>query len=138
MPMKSFILSCLLVFLLFSCSPEDDTVPFSFEILPIESFDIPNEFTLGGVFPITVTYKRPSNCHYFRDFYYLRENNERTVAIINTVFEENNCTDLADNTLTSTFNFHVTSNGSYIFKFWQGKDENDEDIFIDIEVPVVD
>ncbi|WP_203256696.1 hypothetical protein [Hyunsoonleella ulvae] len=134
--MKKFLILSCLVTLLFSCSLDDDSTNFSVEILPIESVDIPDEFTLGEVYPITVTYERPSNCHAFREFYYARHNNERTVAVVNTVFEQNTCEDLTDETLTATFNFQVTSNGSYIFKFWQGKDDNDEDIFLEIEVPV--
>ncbi len=134
--MKKFFVLSFLVTLLFSCSVDDNGVDFSFEILPIESVDIPDEFTLGAIYPITVTYERPTSCHLFRDFYYLKENNERTVAVVNTVFEENDCEDLTDEMLTATFDFQVTSNGSYIFKFWQGKDDSDEDIFLEIEVPV--
>ncbi len=134
--MKKFFVLSFLVTLLFSCSLDDDNPSFSFEILPIEDVDIPEEFTLGEVYPITVTYDRPTNCHAFRDFYYLKENNERTVAVISTLFEENNCVDLVDESLTATFNFQVTSNGSYIFKFWQGQDENEDDIYLEIEVPV--
>lgn len=134
--MKKFFILSFLVTLLFSCSLDDDGTNFSVEILPIESVDIPDEFTLGEVYPITVTYERPTSCHSFREFYYAKHNNERTVAVFNTVFEENNCVDLIDEMLTATFDFQVTSNGSYIFKFWQGKDDNDEDIFLEIEVPV--
>ncbi|PQV49503.1 hypothetical protein CLV33_103136 [Jejuia pallidilutea] len=134
--MKKFFILSLFVTLLFSCSLDDDNTNFNIEILPIESVDIPDEFTLGEVYPITVTYERPSNCHVFREFYYAKHNNERTVAVVNNVFEQNDCVDLTDTTLTATFDFQVTSNGSYIFKFWQGKDENDEDIYLEIEVPV--
>lgn len=134
--MKKLLILSVLLSLLFSCTVDDDNSNFSFEILPIESVDIPEEFTLGDVFPITVTYQTPTTCHRFRDFYYIRENNERTVSIINTVFNGENCEDLNEESRTATFNFKVTSNGSFIFKFWQGKDENDEDIFLEIEVPV--
>ncbi|MGC6430350.1 MAG: hypothetical protein ACON5F_04850 [Jejuia sp.] len=136
--MKKFFILGVIAAILFSCSFSDDDVSFTNEILPIEEVDIPDEFTLGEVYPITVTYERPTNCHSFRDFYYLSENNVRTVAIISALFENNNCVDLIDESLTATFNFKVTSNGSYIFKFWQGQDENEEDIFLEIEVPVVD
>lgn len=134
--MKKFLILSFLATVLFSCSLDDDSVNFSADVLPIESVDIPDEFTLGEVYPITVTYARPTNCHSFREFYYAKHNNERTVAVINTVFERNDCVDLIDETLTATFDFQVTSNGSYIFKFWQGKDDNDDDIFLEIEVPV--
>ena len=57
---------------------------------------------------------------------------------INYNVQDNNCNDLSDELVEATFNFIVTSNGSYIFKFWQGVDENDEDQYLIIEVPVID
>ena len=134
--MKRFIIIGLI--LLASCSVNDDSVNYNFEILPIESIDIPNEFELGEVYPITVSYFKPSSCHNFREFYYLKENNERTVAVINFEFLDNNCEDLENELVEATFNFIVTSNGSYIFKFWQGEDTNGENQYLIIEVPVID
>ena len=69
----------------------DDGPNFSFEILPVESVVIPDAFTLGETYPITVSYFRPSTCHTFKEFYYLKENNVRTVAPINYAFERNDC-----------------------------------------------
>ena len=134
--MKKLIALSLALFLFASCSLDDDSPNYSFEILPIESVDIPDEFTLGEVYPITVSYFRPSTCHAFKEFYYLRENNERTVATINYVFENGNCDTLTNELVEATFNFIVTSNGSYIFKFWQGEDANGEDQYLIKEVPV--
>ena len=85
-----------------------------------------------------MSYLKPSNCHAFRDFYYRKNNNERIVAPINYVFEKNNCETLENELVESTFNFVVTSNGSYIFKFWQGEDVDGEDQYLTIEVPVVE
>jgi hypothetical protein len=120
-----------------SCSVDDDSTSFSFEVLPVESVDIPDEFELGETYPITVSYLRPSTCHGFKEFYYLKENNERTVAPITYVFDNNDCETLEDNLVEATFNFIVTSNGSYIFKFWQGEDTDGETQYLIIEVPVI-
>ena len=135
--MKRILVLCLIL-LLASCSINDDGTNFSFEVLPVESVDIPDEFELGEIYPITISYLRPSTCHAFKEFYYLKENNERTVAPINYVFENNNCDDLEDDLTEATFDFIVTSNGSYIFKFWQGEDTNGEDQYLTIEVPVIE
>lgn len=135
--MKKLIALILALFLFASCSINDDDPNYSFEILPIESVDIPDEFVLGETYPITVSYFRPSTCHAFKEFYYLKENNERTVAAINYVFENNGCETLTGELIEATFNFIVTSNGSYIFKFWQGEDNNGEDQYLAIEVPVI-
>jgi hypothetical protein len=136
--MKKLFLSSLFLILFASCSLDDNSVNYNLEILPIESVDIPDSFTLGETYPITVSYFKPSTCHTFKEFYYLKNNNERTVAVINYDYIDNNCTDLTDELVEATFNFIVTSNGSYIFKFWQGVDENDVDQYLTIEVPVID
>ncbi|NMH89261.1 hypothetical protein [Flavivirga algicola] len=135
--MKKFVVLCFTVLLFASCTVDDDRQNFSFEILPVESVDIPSEFTMGETYPITVSYFRPTTCHTFKEFYYLKENNERTVAPINYVFERDNCEPLQEELVEAKFNFIVTSNGSYIFKFWQGEDTDGEDQFLEIEVPVV-
>tara|TARA_R110000868_G_scaffold97875_4_gene269271 strand:+ start:9263 stop:9673 length:411 start_codon:yes stop_codon:yes gene_type:complete len=132
---RLFILSLTLI-LFASCSLQDDGRDYTLDKLPVESVDIPVSFTLGETYPITVRYFRPSTCHAFKDFYYLTHNNERTVAVINYAYNGANCADLQDELVEATFNFIVTSNGSYIFKFWQGVDENDVDQYLTIEVPV--
>ncbi|ALJ06823.1 hypothetical protein APS56_10575 [Pseudalgibacter alginicilyticus] len=137
--MKKFLILSLTLIFLASCNVnDDDNYNYSFDVLPIESVDIPDEFTLGETYPITVEYLRPTSCHVFNDFYYYKENNERTVAVINVNYDRSDCEDLEDEITSATFNFQVTGNGSYIFKFWQGKDENDEDQYLSIEVPVVE
>ena len=139
--MKRLIILSLTLILFASCSIKDDGINYndanySLDILPIESVDMPDTFTLGETYPITVSYLKPSTCYSFKEFYYLKNNKERTVAVINYVTNNNSCTDLQDELVEATFNFVVTSNGSYIFKFWQGTDENDVDQYLTIEVPV--
>ncbi|WP_298555771.1 hypothetical protein [uncultured Algibacter sp.] len=137
--MKKLLVLCLTLIICASCSIDDDGTSYSFEVLPVESVDIPDEFMLGEIYPITVSYLRPSNCHNFREFYYLKENNQRTVAPITYVFDDNDCETLEeDNLIEATFNFKVTSNGSYIFKFWQGEDIDGENQYLTIEVPVTE
>jgi len=137
--MKKLLILCLTLVLCASCSIDDDNTNYSFEVLAVESVDIPDAFKLGEVYPITVSYLKPSSCHSFKEFYYLKENNVRTVAPITYVFDNNNCETLEENNLVeSSFNFKVTSNGSYIFKFWQGEDADGEVQYLIIEVPVVE
>lgn len=136
--MKKLIVYCALLFTIMSCSLGDDNAPnFHFEILPIESVDIPDEFTLGETYPITVSYFRPSSCYAFNDFYYVSELNQRTIAVINTVYEDRACAQVVE-LVDATFNFLVTRNGTYVFKFWQGEDDNGDDLYYIVEVPVVE
>jgi len=136
--MKKILAIVSLFFVLTSCSIEDDAPNFHSVILPIVEVEVPQEFVIGETYPIKVWYQRPSTCHAFNGFYYDKYLNERTVAVQNIVTEAGNCQSLEDEIVEVSFDFYVTSNGSYIFKFWQGVDDNGEDIFLEIEVPVVD
>lgn len=137
--MKKLFLLFAVSLLFASCSIEnDDSNDFYYEILPIESVDIPEEFTLGETYEMHVSYFRPSGCHLFNDFYYSSELNQRTVAVINTVYPNHTCETLEDELVEVSFNFMVTSNGTYVFRFWQGEDENGNDTYYIVEVPVVE
>ena len=134
---KKIVSILALIFLFNSCSPGNDT-NYSFELMPIQSVDIPTEFTLGQTYPITVHYTVPKSCYHFSTLYYDKDLNVRTIAVENAVEQGNNCPALtpADGARSYTFNFYVTSNGSYIFKFYQGKDDQGNNIFLQYEVPV--
>ncbi|MDB9960825.1 hypothetical protein OAD62_01890 [Oceanihabitans sp.] len=132
------IIFILFAFILFSCSVEDDNLDTHFEIIPVESAVLPDEFVLGNLHLITLTYLRQSTCHAYNDIYYVADSNERTVAVINIVFDSNgNCEEISDE-LEASFNFRATDPGSYIFKFWQGTDDDGEDLYLTVEVPVVE
>ena len=128
--------------MLLSCSIDDDTNDFYLETLPIESVDMPDSFVSGETAVINYTYLRPTTCHVFNDLYYSIDGNQRVVAIINRVYEEtgsgNPCSILDNEVASRSFNFSVNSNigSTYTFKFWQGEDQNGEDIYLTIEVPV--
>lgn len=137
--MKKIIIYLILITATFSCSvSSDDSLLNSQELLPIENVTIPEMFALGETYEIIVSYLRPTACHAFNDIYYVKYNNERTVAVISTVFNNNgNCTDLEDEELEASFNFTATEFGSYVFKFWKGLDNNGQDTYLVIEVPVM-
>ncbi|WP_067146757.1 hypothetical protein [Pseudotamlana agarivorans] len=135
--MKRLIALFLTIALFTSCSVDEGTAYHS-EILPVDSVNIPDEFEMGETYPIEVFYYQPTSCYDFYNFYYKKHNNERTVAPINLVFDHNDCESTEDVLVSNTFNFVVTGNGSYVFKFWQGKDEDGEDQYLVIEVPVVE
>ena len=136
--MKKLFLFSFILSSLWSCSLGDDTDSFNYEFVPIESVSIADTLVLGAVHTIVYSYNRPSTCHNFHDLYYVSEDNERTVAVINTVFDNANCEPLEDNLIEKTFNFKPLNTGTYIFKFWQGLDENDEDQYLVYEIPVAE
>lgn len=143
--MKKLLLLGFLICSALSCSPEDDnTLEFYYETLPVESVEMPSEFVFGNTYEIRMTYLRPSGCHVFNDFYYLSDGNQRTIAIINTVITNQDCDIFEYEPVEVSLNFQVnsinqTSNTNhYVFRFWQGEDENGNDTYYVVEVPVVD
>jgi hypothetical protein len=136
--MKRVYLIVSLFFVLVSCSIEDDGPNFHSVLLPIMEVEVPQEFVMGETYTIKVWYERPSTCHAFNGFYYDKQLNVRTIAVQNIVTESGNCEALENEIIEQTFDFYVTNNGSYIFKFWQGTNDSGEDVFYEVEVPVVD
>ncbi len=134
--MKKIASLIVLILIFNSCTPSNDGPNYLFELLKIESVEIPTEFTLGQTYPITVHYKLPTSCHFFNQIYYNRDLNIRTIAVESAVAQNDNCLDTPEVFREYTFNFYVTNTGSYIFKFFQGKDENGNNIFLEYEVPV--
>jgi hypothetical protein len=134
--LKILITVLLTIGLFFSCTTDDSKTNYHFELLKIDSAVLPDTLVLGHEHELKVLYHRPTTCHGFNGFYYDKNLNIRTVAVESIVVENNNCTELTDEVREATLNFYVTNNGSYVFKFWQGKDENGEDLFLEYEIPV--
>ncbi|AEH00937.1 hypothetical protein [Lacinutrix sp. 5H-3-7-4] len=131
------ILIFLIALIAFSCDISDDTPNTYQELLPIESAIVPEEFQVSVTYEINLTYIKPTTCHSFKTLYYLKNGNERTVAIISAIVDTNDCSELNTEEEVS-FDFLPTELGSYVFKFWQGTDENAQDEYLTIEVPVVE
>jgi len=136
-----FIVFALLT--LGSCSLNNDdgevrVGDFYFEYVPITTVEMPTVFQLGETSTVEYTYHRPTTCHSFNDLFYDVTGNTRTIAVINTVVVGGNpCAQLSEELVTRTFNFSVNSSGPYLFRFWQGvNEENGEDIYLEFEVPV--
>jgi hypothetical protein len=139
--MKKILFLGLMVSLLFasSCSVDDTTAEFYFELIPVESVEMPVEFIFGATHTITVTYKRPTSCHTFSSFEYVqRPDNVRNVAVVNFVTSGNNCQTLEEDFRTESFSFSALNSEPYTFNFWQGKDANGEDMYLTYEINVSD
>jgi len=139
--MKRLLFFGFFIAVFWSCSIDDsvDEV-FRFEILPIETVEMPSSVKYNEVYNINYTYLRPSTCHVYNDLYYVSEGNFITVAVINTVInttETSLCEPLENEIEDRSFAFHVQKDtGFYVFKFWQGEDEFGQDSYLVIEVPI--
>jgi hypothetical protein len=133
---KYVLLLGIVILTLTSCDINDDRESFYLEVLPIESVETPEEFIFGETHEIFMDYIRPTSCHVFNDFLYQINEQERTVGILNTVYSNDTCEEDLE-TVTVSFQFNVTSLDTYIFKFYQGEDDDGIDQYLIIEVPVV-
>ncbi len=131
----------ILVFFLVLIMPgcvDDDNTRFFFEAVKIEEVTIPDQFVRGETYEITVSYFRPSSCHAFSGFEYDGVGNERTVVAISVIIDNGTtCQDPDIIGLTEeSFTFFVGNEDSYVFRFWQGRDDQGNNQFLTIEVPV--
>lgn len=136
--MKNLILAlCALIFIT-SCSlGDDENISYHYEMLKIDSFVTPASFTIGETAAITIRYLQPTECHFFDGLYYEKDLNKRIIAVQTRVLQNISCPILNNTIVEKTFNFKATSNGTYIFKFYKGKDANGADLFENIEIPVI-
>ncbi|WP_372945678.1 hypothetical protein [Muriicola sp.] len=130
------LLLCVVFFGLSSCKLEDDRVNFRFVPLQILSADLPESFELNETYEIRVTYLRPSACIFFEGFDITKEGvTTRNVVAIGSDFYEEVCT-LATEELEASFNFICLYDEPYLFRFWTGEDENGNQQYLEVEVPV--
>ena len=136
--MKRFALLFVLAasyLVLGSCS-NDDTPNFHFEALKALRAEVPESFELNESYRISVTYERPDNCTFFEGFDVTKpDTTVRDVVVIGSVLTDRECTAQIEE-VEVTFDFIVIHDQTYTFRFYEGKDENGEHEFFEIEVPV--
>lgn len=134
--MKKLALLLLVSLVTLSCSV-DDPNNYYYEILPIESFEVPESFDFGQEYTITIFYKRPNDCHANQSLYFEKKDSIRTIAVQSFVIDDGNCNTLPNELpKKGTFKFKVVNATPYLFKFYKGHDENGADIFEEVTIPV--
>lgn len=135
--MKKIALLLLTLFVLNSCSFEGTEPNYFLEVLPVESFIVPEQFETNGTYEITVKYKRPSDCHFYEGIYYEKDGDNRIIGVQSRVLNDNDCLPLEDEPLEIKFDFVCTPGYTrYVFKFFKGHDTEGNNIFEEVEVPV--
>nr|WP_294934644.1 hypothetical protein [uncultured Flavobacterium sp.] len=137
--MKKIFLLLMVPFLYLSCSKDSDTEDVTLELLPVSEVELPNNFHANSENIITVKFVRPTDCYAFNQFYYESTDTESTIAVETTVFHYNNggCMPLqSNNVATQHLKFRPENTGEYTLRFWQGKDENGDDLFLTYDIIV--
>lgn len=133
---KYAFLLLMFVGLLMSCSVDNDNPVVHTEFMPITSVELPEYFVQGQTYQINMSYIKPSSCYVFNNIIFDIEGHERTVAILNTVYEDSNCIPEEEPT-TVSFDLTVSGDQVYLFKFFQGTEDGVDQYHL-VEVPVVD
>jgi len=133
--MKKFLLIFSIILLTISCSSDDDT-NYQYKLLPIKEAFVPDEFNYGQIYTINVKYIRPDDCHIYSDILYEYDYDARNIAVVSTVVDDANC-EILDSEEMLSFTVQALQHQPYIFRFWQGDDENGDPIYLEVEVPFV-
>jgi len=136
--MKRYILILLTTFFVLSCNLDDEASATSYVMLPIESIQLPSEFVLYEEYDIDFTFIHPTDCHVYQNIFAMAENETRTLAVKSVVYINPSCEIITENNITAqSFRFKVLYNQIYVFRIWKGTDELGEEIYEEIEVPVI-
>lgn len=145
--MKKLVFLFAVTFGLMSCSLDDDGPNRILEFAEITEVDMPEYFETGETYDIGVTYLLPSACHTFNGFDARQSQNQEDPEIfvgVVTSYDANQtqCNEDDDDLSEEKTLRDVTINGEvgtvYTFYFLIGEDENGEEEYITIEVPVID
>lgn len=123
--------------LVISCSTDNDEPNVNYELVPIQNVIIGDELYFGDENIITIQYLRPSTCHGFNGFVYEKDAFTRTIGVQNYVVENADCQAVTGEVIEKDFVFQPSETGTYTFKFWQGKDANGDNIFLELQREVI-
>ena len=136
--MKKIALILVLMTTLVGCSLDNgNNDNYTFSVLPVESYMLPETFKLGEKYTIKLKYQKPTSCHIYQGIYYAKDLNTRTIGVQAAVLDKEICGTEVPPVSEASFDFQVTATGSYIFKFYKGKDADGKDLFEDVEIQVV-
>jgi hypothetical protein len=123
--------------LVISCSTDTEEPNVNYELVPIQNVIIGDELYFGDENIITIQYLKPSTCHGFNGFVYEKDAFTRTIGVQNYVVENRDCQAVSGEVIEKDFIFQPIATGMYTFKFWQGKDANGDNIFLELQREVV-
>lgn len=138
---KIFLLLCVIA-LAVGCAIDDGPdQQFHVEFVPVESVDLPESMAPGHNYEITVHFRRPNDCYYFDGFYYEANDHVRTVAVQAIYIEDASCAPIVSvEPESESFILKCPENyafDSYLFKFYQGEDEDGNQVYLEREVPIL-
>ena len=119
-----------------SCLDDEPILQVDYAYAPTDSIQIGEIRPAREVTEIRTYFTRNSECETFFDYDYQISGNERTVSIVISDLQVDDCLEISQ-VEENTLQFKPETSGTYTFRFWAGNDANDEPIFIirEIEIP---
>jgi len=134
--LKWFIGLAFISLFVVSCLEDEPTVDVTYKYKAIDSVQVGEIHPPRQVTEIKTYFTRNKSCEDFFNYEYHILGNERTVSVIFSEFEDGSCEEISEPSY-SVLQFKPEDSGVYTFRFWNGSDENGQDIFIikEIEIP---
>lgn len=132
--MKKIFLLAFAAFGLSSCSVSDDPGT-EFFASTIEDVTMPAKFKVDSTSQIMVRYQRPTDCHIFNGFFSDGSQFTRNYAVRFVKMTYNNC-EIDETAYEVPLNFTPPASGTYLLRFWNSRDANGVDTYIEREAIV--
>jgi hypothetical protein len=133
--MKKIVFLIMFGLTIISCDVDQEET-YTYEVNPVYAVDMPTAFRKDSITNIPVSFKRPSTCHLFTDFYYEIEGLNRNVAIQTIKVNQDNCQVDTENIYNRFLKFKPAELATYHFKFWTGTNTQGVDQYIEYDVVV--
>jgi len=134
--MKKLVLLFVLATAFISCdisSGNDNETTFA--LGPVQDVTMASSYKVDSTSQIMIRYKRPDDAHIFQGFYYQAVGLTRTVCIQYARLDEPSPA-LDNEVYEVPLNFKPSSPGTYVFKFWDGTNQDATDHFYVAEAVV--
>jgi len=139
------LLFLFIAFCIFSCTGDEPETPARYELIPVETYQVPEALVVGNTYLIQLFYKLPTTCYVYNGIYFENGTNSVTAAIQSLVVEKQSCQpvvypDYNPGSLPdqpkAVFEYYAAAEGQVHFKFWKGKNEQGQDTYHEITVPI--
>ena len=135
--MRRIFFALSLVFFFTGCSVDDEPTPkLVYELVPIISTNLPEEFTSGETYDLRFTYSLPSSCHNYKGSTVEELDGGIGIGVIAYYNANKDCNEMT-RTVDTGIQFVAGKEEFYIFKFWQGQNEQGENQFFTVQIPVM-
>ncbi len=144
--MRNFVFLFVMMLIFTSCSIEDDGTRIEYEFAEVTEADLPESFEKGKTYEIDITYVLPSACHTASGINAIRGSStgveRRDIYVVgissyNAIQTECNRDD-ENLERENSFSIHIDENDPYTFYLWSGLNEDLENQYNVVEVPVVE